>query len=59
MNNEQTRFPNDSLRDLPPKSPANKRRIPIIPTKAKRGEVKIDFECEDMCVPNRIWNIPH
>jgi hypothetical protein len=48
MNNEQTRFPNDAVRDLPPKSPSSKRLIQTIPTKVKRGEVKTYSECEYM-----------
>jgi len=50
MNNEQNRFSNDVVRDLPPKSPGHRRFIPTIPTKVKRGEVKIYFECEYMGV---------
>jgi len=50
INNEQTQFSNDVVRDLPPKSPGNRRFIPTIPTKVKRGEVKIYFKCEYMGV---------
>ncbi|CAF3983151.1 unnamed protein product, partial [Rotaria sordida] len=39
MNNEQTRLPNEPLRDLPPKSPGSRRVMPKVPTKIKRGEV--------------------
>jgi hypothetical protein len=48
--NEQNQFEIDATRDLPPKSPGNKRVIPIMPTKVNRGEVKIHFECNDTCV---------
>ena len=47
MSNEQNQFAIDTVRDLPPKSPSNRRTMPIIPTKIRRGEVKIDFECND------------
>jgi hypothetical protein len=59
INNEQTRLPKDSLRDLPPKSPGSRRVIPTLPTKIKRGEVMIYSECEYICVVNRIWRNHH
>ncbi|CAF4000677.1 unnamed protein product [Rotaria magnacalcarata] len=39
MNNEQSRYTNDVVRDLPPKSPGTRRVMPKVPIKAKRGEV--------------------
>ncbi|CAF4231498.1 unnamed protein product, partial [Rotaria magnacalcarata] len=39
---------NDVVRDLPPKSPGTRRVMPKVPIKAKRGEVKIDFKCENI-----------
>lgn len=47
MTNEQSQFSIDAARDLPPKSPGSRHAIP---TKVKRGEVKIYFECNDRCV---------
>jgi hypothetical protein len=47
MNNEQSQFAIDAVRDLPPKSPGSKRVIPTMSTKIRRGEVKIQFECND------------
>ncbi|CAF5125475.1 unnamed protein product, partial [Rotaria magnacalcarata] len=38
MNNEQSRYTNDVVRDLPPKSPGTRRVMPKVPIKAKRGE---------------------
>jgi len=46
MNNEQTRYSNDILRDLPPKSPGARRLMTTIPTKVQRGEVNIYSECK-------------
>ncbi len=48
MNNEQTRYSNDILRDLPPKSPGARRLMTTIPTKVQRGEVNIYSECKYM-----------
>ncbi len=59
MNNGQTRLPNGPVRDLPPKSPGNRRHMSTASTKIKRGEVKIYFESVDIRVVNRIQNSQH
>lgn len=43
INNEQNRVSSDIVRDLPPKSPGNRRTVPTLPPKVKRGEVKSCF----------------
>jgi hypothetical protein len=48
MNNEQSRYTNDVVRDLPPKSPGTRRFMPKVPIQIKRGEVTIDFKCENL-----------
>lgn len=49
-NDEQKQTTRDPLRELPPKSPSNRRLMPNIPTKAKRGEVRRNKLFFNTCV---------